>query len=175
MCDHYRVKENFGDFHQLKTIFKYILNEYIDDETKLSIVSVSRVEDFDIANLLSIDLNIGENYALRHASGHGYISVVQYLVEKGADIHAKDDCSLRFASLNGYLQIVKYLVEEGGADIHAGDNFSLIYASGHGHLPVVKYLIEKGANIHARNDQAVNYACKMRHFHTAEYLTGKAQ
>ena len=38
---------------------------------------------------------------------------MKYLVEQGADIHADDDCALRWACDFGYLEIVKFLIELG--------------------------------------------------------------
>jgi hypothetical protein len=35
--------------------------------------------------------------------------VVKYLVENGANIHARDDEALRLASYNVHIEVVKYL------------------------------------------------------------------
>ena len=48
------------------------------------------------------------------------VFIEKYLVEKGANIHAKDEYSVRVASKYGHLKVVKYLVEKGG-NIHADD------------------------------------------------------
>ena len=59
---------------------------------------------------------------------------MKYLVEHGANIHARDNEALIEASYFGHLEVVKYL-EERGADIH------LIWASENGHLEVVKSFV----------------------------------
>ena len=41
---------------------------------------------------------------------------------------------------------------EFGANIHANDDSAIQWASGHGHLEIVRYLVENGANIHANNE-----------------------
>jgi len=46
---------------------------------------------------------------LRWATRKGYLKVVKYLVENGANIHARNDWTLRWAAINGHLKIVKYI------------------------------------------------------------------
>jgi hypothetical protein len=76
------------------------------------------------------------------ASRNGHLSVVKYLVEHGANIHALNDVALNDASTKGHLDIVKYLVEH-GANIHASNDLALFNAGMNGHLDVVKYLKTK--------------------------------
>jgi FOG: Ankyrin repeat len=52
------------------------------------------------------------NESLFMASQNGHLEVVEYLVEKGADIHTEDDEALCWASTNDHLEVVKYLVEK---------------------------------------------------------------
>ena len=56
---------------------------------------------------------------------------------------------------HGDVEGVKYLVERCEADVHAEDNFALYCASASDHLNVVRYLVENGADVHARNDDAL--------------------
>lgn len=61
------------------------------------------------------------------------IDVVKYLVEHGADVHAKDDYALRWSARNDHLEVVKCLVEHGvGAeplhDIRELDTTGIIQA-----------------------------------------------
>ena len=103
------------------------------------------------------------------ASKYGHLEIVEYLVEHGANIYAWDDYPLRWASYNGHLDVVKYLVEQ-GSNIHTGHDFALREASSSGHLDVVKYLIEQGANIHAQDDEALFSASKYGHLDVVKYL-----
>ena len=50
------------------------------------------------------------------AAQSGYIEIVKYLCERGANIHHYNDAPIQWASYYGYLEIVKYLYER-GADI----------------------------------------------------------
>ncbi|AGF85729.1 repeat protein [Moumouvirus goulette] len=150
--------------------------------------------------MISVGVDIyADDYAFRWASKKGYLEVVQYLVECGANIHALDDLALREASENGHLKVVKYLVKRGvnihadndnalrqacevghlkivkylvesGANIHALDDLALREASENGHLKVVKYLVERGANIHAADDYALRWASKEGHLEVVKYL-----
>ena len=84
-----------------------------------------------------------KNEALTFASQEGHIDIVKYLVENGADIHARDELALREASENGHVEVVKFLLEN-GADIHGrdylGSDAALREASNNGHVEVVNYL-----------------------------------
>ena len=139
--------------------------------------------------------------------GHLRIIMVEYLVENGADMEAKNKVSdvillmwnhtyvtheymylwmyqngwtpLIVAARNGDLPVVEYLVEN-GADMEAKNNVNdvissvwdhsyvtheymylwmkqggwtpLILAASNGHLAVVEYLVENGADMEAKND-----------------------
>ncbi len=104
----------------------------------------------------SKDYEEDKDRALKLVSEYGYLDIVKYLVEQGADIHTCDDYSLRSASCYGHLNIVRYLIEN-GADIHAEDKYvyikddvtcqALRMACWNGHLEVVKCLVENGVNM----------------------------
>ena len=113
--------------------------------------------------------NIHASDALCGSSYNGHFDIVKYLVEQGANIHASDDGALRWASESGCLDIVKYLVEQ-GANIHAGYDYALRFASENGHLDIVKYLVEHGADIHAGNDYALQGASVHGYLDTVRYL-----
>jgi ankyrin repeat protein len=50
------------------------------------------------------------NDNLIQAAQYGNLESLKYLVENGADIHAKTNYAIRFSAKNGHLEIVKYLV-----------------------------------------------------------------
>ncbi len=97
------------------------------------------------------------------------VETISYLVENGADIHAKNDQALRWTSKDGRLDVVQYLVSV-GANIHAKDDYALRYASAKGHLDVLQYLVSIGANIHAKNDQALRWASEDGRLDMVKYL-----
>ncbi|KKO96409.1 ankyrin repeat domain-containing protein, partial [Trichoderma harzianum] len=80
------------------------------------------------------------------ASHYGHRAVVKLLVEKGADIDAKDGggrTPLLWATYNGHKAIVELLVEK-GADIEAKDNYGrtpLSWAAYNGHKAIVELLV----------------------------------
>jgi ankyrin repeat protein len=84
----------------------------------------------------------------------GCLPAVQYLVEQGASIDAKNndgDTALHL-SASGHLPVVQYLVEHGASIDAKGkwDCTALMQAARCACLPVVQYLVEHGASIGAK-------------------------
>jgi len=107
--------------------------------------------------------------ALRLASENGYLPIVKLLVHAGVDVHAMGNMALRMASYYGHLPVVEFLVQA-GADVHADDDYALRYASSSGHLPIVKFLVTAGANVHTDDDEALRWASKYGHLDVVEFL-----
>ena len=60
--------------------------------------------------------------------------------------------------------------EKIGANIHARNDEALRYSSSNGHLSVVKYLISVGADVHALFDQALRWASSNGYLDVVKYL-----
>jgi ankyrin repeat protein len=108
------------------------------------------------------------------ASENDHFEIVKYLVEKEADVNAKDEnnqtalilasnannsaitlASNWYHSLNkkGHFEIVKYLVDN-GAQVNAKDNYdrtALMFACENGHLEMVKFFVEKVADVNEKD------------------------
>jgi ankyrin repeat protein len=81
----------------------------------------------------------------------GNTKIVELLLEKGADVNAKDKdgnvTALIMAASNGHTETVKFLLER-GADVNAKDNdgFTALKAARKaGHLDIVQLLKKAGA------------------------------
>lgn len=70
-----------------------------------------------------------KNSALRLAADYGYLDIVKYLVEQGADIHVKQDDAYTCAVYNGHIDVINYLKSKGAKETElyqvkaAEDNF----------------------------------------------------
>ncbi len=103
---------------------------------------------------------------LMTASYDGHLDICRLLIDKGAQVEAKDrfGCTpLHYAAINGNVEIVRLLCDR-GADVEARTTAgewqpgyrSLHYAADFGHISVVKELIEeRNAEINARD----NHGC----------------
>lgn len=109
------------------------------------------------------------NAAMRYAAYEGYLNIVAYLLDQGANIHIFDNEVLTTASRNGHLALVKFLVKN-GANVCAGQNRALQCASENGHLNVVKFLVNNGAKIHADGDDALIQSSYKGYFGVVKYL-----
>ena len=115
------------------------------------------------------DIHAKDVLALILASGNGHRDVVELLLDRGADIHADKDTALRCASKKGHRDVVELLLDR-GADIHAKDSWALRFASVNGHRDVVELLLDRGADIHADNNGALTWASEKGHRDVVELL-----
>ncbi|QLI67824.1 Ankyrin-1 [Metarhizium brunneum] len=129
----------------------------------LSHVAEHGEEVITLAFLLAercVDIDIGDRDGrtpLLWAAKNGHEAVAKLLLEKGANIEAKnsfgDQRPLLVAAITGNKAVVKLLLEK-GADIEAKDDKGQTPLSGavmYGHEAVVRLLLEKGANIETRD------------------------
>ena len=86
----------------------------------------------------------------------GNTQMAELLIDKGADVNAKDDCGftpLRWATMLGRKDIVEFLIAK-GADVNAKDYNGwtpLHWAARLGSKDIVEFLIVRGADINAKN------------------------
>lgn len=107
------------------------------------------------------------------------LSTVEYLLEKEAEVQAKDKdpgyTPLHLAAVHGHLEIVDALVQK-QAQVDTTDNLgitALHSASAGGHAPVVKFLMEQGSDIQALTaDEAkpIHMAASVGHKSVVELL-----
>ncbi|KAJ7142814.1 ankyrin repeat-containing domain protein, partial [Mycena epipterygia] len=109
--------------------------------------------------------------ALSVACAGGHITIVEMLLDNGADVNArgggKYGSALQAASIGGHKDIVRLLLEK-GAEINAmgrkhGNGFTLPGsalqdASEKGHVEIVLMLLQNGANVHSRGGE---YGCAL--------------
>jgi ankyrin repeat protein len=113
---------------------------------------------------------------LHFSAWKGHESVVSYLLDNGADIHAKRSTgrtSLYLASAYGHESVVSLLLSK-GANIHDKANgvTPLYIASEKGHESVVSLLLSKGANIHDKwkNQTSLHIARQNNHQEVVKIL-----
>ena len=162
----------------------------IDEENELGeppLVAAGARGDFMNLHLLlvagcsigSVSSKTGQT-ALHTASMTGYKDSVWLLLERRADVVAKDNkgrTSLHFAAEGGHLKICDILIEMGGAELlEARDQTqrtALMIASGAGHFSVVSALLSAGAQVDAEtnmSNRALNMATENGHCEIVDAL-----
>ncbi len=63
--------------------------------------------------MITKGVDVSNGYYLTWAAGYGNTSVVKFLIENGADIHCDKDWALRWAVVNNHYETVVCLVEKG--------------------------------------------------------------
>jgi len=93
-------------------------------------------------------------WALHDAAFMGHTETVRVLLERGADVNARDideNTPLHKTAFMGRIETVRVLLEK-GADVHASNNerkTPLHYAAGNGHTEIVRALIERNMDVNA--------------------------
>jgi len=120
-----------------------------------SIVKVKSIVERNPRLVNETDQNNGA--ALHCAVASGKVEIAGYLVEKGADVNAKDykgNTPLLLTCREGNLEMAELLVEK-GADISGRDyefgSTALHWASYKGHIEVAEMLLSKGAEVKGKN------------------------
>lgn len=102
----------------------------------------------------------GQSETLADAVIRGDLERVQQLLDKGADVNAKDKkgkTTLILAASIGQLSVTKLLLDK-GADVNAKDDYeetALMNAAWRGHLEVVRLLLDRGADVNARKKRGL--------------------
>lgn len=91
------------------------------------------------------------------AAEKGHKEIIALLIEKGADVNAKDSngsTALIMAAEKGHKEVIALLIEQ-GADVNVRGKYgwpALFVAARKDHKEVIALLIEKGADINVRDD-----------------------
>lgn len=109
------------------------------------------------------DINL--NDLLFFYSKDSSLDVVQFLLSKGADLHADNDFLFRAACSHNRFDIVYFCIQN-GTDPTTHDNNALVRACINGDLKIVQYLTEKGAT----HKFALYYAKTNNHIQVAQFL-----
>ena len=129
-----------------------------DQEDALIQGDIEQVERF-LDEGTQVDARDAEGItALMYASYHGQESIVNLLIERGANINASEYVDGRTAlmdsSINGQSEMVELLLNR-GADINAKSNTgwtALMWAVERKRNEVVALLVDRGAYLDSRND-----------------------
>ena len=131
-------------------------------------------EDIVMTLLIEGEVRAGslDNEAICIASEHGEETIVQLLLEHGADPSARNGQPLRIAALCKHLEVMNRLLDA-GADVHSDNDAALRYVCG-ADLPdpslVVERLLDAGANVHADDDAPMRGACERGGLETVRLL-----
>lgn len=110
-----------------------------------------------VVDILLTVSNLGINTALIVASRRGHVSIMEKLLNHGADVRTMRDAALVEASRIGNGAAVDLLLERGAS---AANSRALIAASREGHASIIQKLLDHGADIHSNDDAALIAACK---------------
>ena len=113
------------------------------------------VEKTDTESIGHNGLNVGLRQALQYAAAKGHATVVQYLLERRADVEAvENEVSALHRALKWRHHPVLRLLLANGADIEAKDTFqrpALFLAASNADEEAVTILLDSGADVNARD------------------------
>jgi ankyrin repeat protein len=127
------------------------------------IIGLKHKQNDIVKELLSKDTSqINYNKLLLHALFYGAFDIIPLLVERGADLHFKNEYALKWLATCGKMASAGFLIDR-DADIYSDNNFLLEWASQTGEIEMVKLLLENGIDFHKNNDSALILAAKHGH------------
>jgi cytohesin len=94
---------------------------------------------------------------LHIAAYKGHVEIVKILLDRGADLNAKDNTGhapLHWAAIEGHVDVVRVLLDR-GANPNAKNNTGhtpLHNAAYFGHVEIVKILLDRGADLNAKDN-----------------------
>ena len=138
--------------------------------------AIAQEDNETVKNLINSGFKINtkdsrNNTALHVAVEHGNLEIVKFLLERGADVNAKNKsnltpiCTMGADNENTGIEILKLLIAK-GADVNVPNEDKetlLMKASEDGSLEGVKMFLEAGANPNLRDDEgqtALMLACE---------------
>jgi hypothetical protein len=132
-------------------IVQELVLKFLEEKSKLSrTVQVMRIPKYQYKGYTQkFPRNVT---GLQVAASFGLEKITSMLLEKGADVAAKDSrewTALHWAAERGHEAVVRLLLEE-GADVATKDEYgwtALHWAAESGHEAVVRLLLEKGADV----------------------------
>ncbi len=163
-------------------IVKYLIDNDADvngvgteNYTALAIAKNLKMVKLLVDNGANVNLINMYKPALISAVESNNIEIVEYLLNKGADVNIKVDNNYSAISYPNNIEIVKILVSK-GADVNFKNSYNstpLMWATNKGDLAIVKYLINNGADINLQNDdgsKAIDIAIANGHKKIVKYL-----
>ena len=132
-------------------VVKYLVAHTITVISHVYLFEAIEVNNVDIAKYLidqRVDIihekdNSGHT-ALVHAANEGLTDLVQYLIEKGANMHVNNEMALYLAAKKGHMDVVQLLVEHGACVNNRVHNAAAVALS-NGFDRIAHYLIQHGA------------------------------
>ena len=153
---------------------KFLVEELGADIHHWEDVAATNAAEYGKLSILKYLIKKGAHYDVNDIKGavkFGHLNIVKYLVNLGVDISTPRDVSdlVRLSIERGYFDIYRYLLSK-GISIRAGNDIALITAADNGYGDIVVFLLDEGANIHANDDEALISASFKGHINVVKYL-----
>lgn len=100
----------------------------------------------------------------------GYLDVMKYLVEKGADVRCRNDEPLKVAAGSGHIPMIEYLLTIHKISIHVGADAPLRRAAMSGHTLMVKWLWLHDADITTVENEALRFSVLTKDLDLVKFL-----
>ncbi len=133
-------------------------NDSITHSTILHAIQDTNIGYFDELLSSGFDINApySQSYLIHTAAACGNLDVINYLVDKGVDLHVVNNLkynAVHFATIFNHLEVVKFFVKN-GVDINLQNekgNTPLHESILKHHLDICSYLIDSKANLELKN------------------------
>lgn len=184
---------NAAAFYGDLDVFKFLVQAGADlnsgdNEGSLPLHNAAAGGSFEIVRYLVEELHTDVNIldanqvtALHFASGRGFLPIVEFLLQQGADVQLRTNAGstpIIDSAFSRNLELTKLLVQH-GSDVRDENEFgvsALHYAARNGDVEFIQYLLDNGADLYAESgagETALAWAVIRGNYPVAEYLIQK--
>lgn len=150
------------NYHALQEIVEFG-NPMVLGKILLSSSTMGIVRDVKLIAPVALgnDMIREMNCAFVAASKNCHTSVMEILLEHGADLHYDNNCALRKAVEHGHVESVDFLLQR-GADVHVyNDSLAILSCKEGDYVLVMELLVKYGLNLMKKYQEIFNY-CSIR-------------
>lgn len=127
-----------------------------------------------------VDVNANNGEILKNALKFSvvdpiFFDIAKILLDNGADFKLVEDEVISFIAYHYDEDTINFILKNiPDFNVHVENDILLRKCAEAEFTPIVKELIKRGANVHANNDEALEYACELGYFDLVKYLVEDA-
>ncbi len=156
-----------GHINLVKFILEHIPKQELGTRVVYDSIAENNIQL--LKGLVHAGVDVTDDDYIITAVRWGHIAIVEYLIDQGANIHARHNKCMTLACRYNNRKMVELLISR-GIDVSDYSYKALDIACEYGHLELVKYLMPQESWINNRNFHVMKTASRHGHIEIVNYL-----